>query len=396
MDIITDFGSVVPGSSPGGSTMREIAKRYGTPLYVYDARVIRQRAQELKEHFKGAEFHYAMKANSNAAILAILKKEGFGVEAVSPGELERAMEVGFSKEKISFTCASLTEEELVFASKSAGRVHLDSLHQLEVWGKKKLGGEVSLRLNQGIGSGHHEHVITGGPGSKFGITLKDLPKAHEIAAQYNLRIAGLQQHIGSNVLDAGVFMKAVKTLLKTSEGFPDIRHIDFGGGFGVPYSPKEKRLNLKRLGAEWKKAVKGFGNGVTFAFEPGRYLVAEAGTLLVSVVDRKETSKHMFIGVNSGMNHLLRPALYGSYHPIKNLSRTGGVRKDITIAGNICESGDLLALNRKMALPAIGDILAIQNAGAYGMTMASRYNLRELPKEILVDGTKAKNVSTPG
>lgn len=377
--------------------MLDIARRWGTPVYVYDGEIVTARIGELLRHFKGAEFHYAIKANPNPSILKLIKAAGIGVEAVSPGELLLAGHVGFKKQKISFTSASATEEELVLAAKLAGTVHLDSLYQLDVWGRNNLGPSVSLRLNQGIGAGHHAHVITGGPDSKFGISLEDLPKAKALAAAYNLRITGIQQHIGSNVLDEKLFLRAVTLLLDTARMLPDVTRVDFGGGFGVPYDPNQKRLNMKSLGSLWKKEtecfVKESGREVSFAFEPGRYIVAEAGTLLVSVTDIKETSKHRFVGVNSGFNHLVRHAMYGSYHHVVNLSQRRAKKTLVSIAGNICESGDLFAVDREIASPSVGDVLAIENAGAYGMSMSSLYNMRALPREILIVGGKPKDIS---
>lgn len=377
--------------------MLDIARKWGTPVYVYDADVLSARARELLRHFPGAHFHFAIKANPNPALLKRIKSLGIGVEAVSPGELLLATRVGFRRSAISFTAASSTEEELILAAKVAGTVHIDSLYQLDVWGRNALGSEVSLRLNQGIGAGHHAHVITGGPDSKFGITLDDLPKAKALAAAYNLRIKGIQQHIGSNVLSEEVFLRSVRVLLDTARTLPDVVRIDFGGGFGVPYAPEEKRLNLKSLGAKWKAETRKFskeiGREVTFSFEPGRYIVAEAGTLLVSVTDIKETAKHRFVGVNSGFNHLVRHAMYGSYHHIDNLTHPRAKKVAVSVAGNICESGDLFAIGRMIPSPEIADVLAIRTAGAYGMSMSSLYNMRNLPKEILLEGGKTKDIS---
>jgi diaminopimelate decarboxylase len=214
-----------------------------------------------------------------------------------------------------------------------------------------------------------------------------LPKAHALAKQYKLRITGIQQHIGSNALDVSVLVLAIRTLLKTASSLKDITYIDFGGGLGIPYTPHEKQLDLKKLGKEFKALTQAYvvqqGRGIVFSMEPGRFIVAEAGSLLVSVVDSKETSKHLFAGVNSGFNQLIRPTMYGSYHPIENLSRTRGRRAAITIAGNVCESGDVFATDRTMLVPEIGDVLAIRNAGAYGFTMASTYNMHALPREVL-------------
>lgn len=368
--------------------MRRAAKKWGTSLYIYDQSVIEHQCQKLKRHFPGIDFHYALKANGNPALLAIIRKQGIGAEAVSLGELALARHAGFSPSGTSFTCASLTTSELKEAAASGARVHLDSLTQLATWGREGLGPEVSIRINQGIGAGHHAHVTTGGPHSKFGITLEDLPAAKALAAAHGLRITGVQQHIGSNVLDADVFLRAMRGLLATAATFPDVDHVDFGGGLGIPYKPEERQLDLVRVGKESRKLMEAFrkrvGRDVTFAMEPGRFLVAEAGTLLVSVVDRKETGAHSFVGVNSGFNQLVRHAMYGAYHPIENLSRTRGKIMPMTVAGNVCESGDLFAIDRPMIEPAIGDLLAIRSAGAYGFSMASMFNMRRLPREALM------------
>lgn len=375
-----------------------IARSYGTPVYVYDEKVLVRQAARLQRLFPDIAFHYAIKANANPTILRTLKKAGMGAEAVSPGELRLALSVGFKPAQISFTCSSMTEGELVEAARSGVRVHLDSLGQLRLWGERKLGSHVSIRLNQGIGAGHHAHVITGGPDSKFGIGLRDIPEVLKIAKKYRLTITGVQQHIGSNVLDAAIVEKAIEKLLNTVSKFPDITHIDFGGGLGVPYEPGVRPLALETLGKRVSARIRRFtretGRSLTFAMEPGRFLVAEAGTLLVLVTDSKETEKHLFVGVNSGFNHLVRPAMYGSYHPIENLTRARGPRKPLTIVGNVCESGDIFATKRRMVMPVVGDILAIQMAGAYGFSMASEYNLRKRPKEILIQSaTRFKNIS---
>ncbi len=301
----------VGGSSPSGCTMTmlipsekkrllSVARKFGTPVYVYDAVRIERQCAKLLRHFPDASFHYAMKANSNPAILKLIRKAGFGLEAVSIGELRLALATGFKPEDISFTCSNITEQELREVAKQGVRVHLDSIAQLALWGEHRLGGEVSLRLNQGIGAGHHEHVITGGPDSKFGISLKDVPQAKRLAKKYGLTIVGLQQHIGSNVLDVATFERAMRTLLETAASFKTVTHIDFGGGFGVPYEPGAKQVPLEALGKRATRLMRTYaresGQEITFAFEPGRFVVAEAGILLVSVTDMKSTESTCLSG----------------------------------------------------------------------------------------------------
>ncbi len=365
-----------------GSDLLRFARRFGTPLYVYDLGVIRDKCRQLKDSFSGASLYYACKANSNLEVIKTIYREGFGIETVSPGEIKAARRAGVPVSKITFTCSSIDEKELVWVVRQGIRVYLDSLRQVEVFGKNFPGREISMRLNQGMGAGHHSHVITGGPESKFGIDLALLPQLRPLARKYKLCVTGLHQHIGSNILDAPTFLKAADALIKTASRFPEVEHLDFGGGFGVPYCPGEKSLNIRRLGQEMKRRMSQLN--ARFSFEPGRFLVAEAGWLLVKVTDIKRNPKRTFIGVNSGMNHLIRPAMYGSYHEIENLSRRSGKKERVTIAGNICESGDVFAKGRQLALPKIGDVLVIKNAGAYGYAMASIYNLRPLPKEVLI------------
>lgn len=378
----------------GKVSTSELAKKFGTPLYVYDKNLIKERCRELKRNLPGVILYYACKANTNPEIVKLIFGEGFGIEAVSPGEIKVARKAGVPVSKLAFTCVSIDEDELVWVAKQGIRIRLDSLTQVERFGKHFPGREISVRLNQGIGAGHHAHVITGGPDSKFGIDVSQVGQLKKIADAYKLRITGLHQHIGSNILEASMFLKAMKALFDTAFLFPDLKKLDFGGGFGVPYRPAEKSLDIETLGRKMKTMISNFrrqyGRDVEMSFEPGRYLIAEAGYLLVQVNDIKRNPTKTFVGVNSGFNHLIRPAMYGSHHEILNMSNPGAKPEKVTIAGNICESGDVFAKNRMIANPKIGDILAIKNAGAYGYTMSSLYNLRPRPREIIVSGNKAK------
>jgi len=369
---------------------KDLLEKYGSPLYVYDADVIHARCQELKKAFPGFALFYACKANTNPKIVELIHKEGFGIECVSPGEIEVARNAGVSIEAIAYTCGSIHEQELVDVANMGIRVHLDSLAQIEQFDKNFPGRDISVRLNLGIGAGHHKHVITGGPESKFGIDSANIDGLKKLAEKYKFRITGLHQHIGSNILDVDTFIQAMDVLFDAAKRVPELEHLDFGGGFGVPYEPDASRLDIEKLGAAVAERVKQFesetGRKLKMSFEPGRYLVAESGTLYVTVVDIKRNAEKIFIGVDSGMGHLIRPAMYGSHHAIENISRPNAKRETVTIAGYYCESGDLLAKDRELPMPEIGDILAIRNAGAYGYAMASDYNLRPKPAEILVDG----------
>ena len=385
------------GEIPAG----EIARKFGTPVYVYDEDVIRARYRELKSSISHprAKIHYACKANSNPEIMRILKEEGAGVDAVSPGEVMTALKAGFRPEEIIYTSASATDEELRFAMEKKITVNADSVSQIERFGKLNPGGEISLRINPDVGAGHHDHVITGGPDSKFGIWIDHLKDAKAAADGHGLKIVGLHQHIGSGILEAEKFMQAAGVILEIAKNFGDLKFVDLGGGLGVPYSPEQKSLDLSDFGGRISEALAGFcsdyGRQIDFIFEPGRYLVAEAGALLCTVTAVKTTPKHRFAVVDTGFNHLIRPMAYGSYHPILNVNRVeSGEKEDFLIAGNVCETGDVFTTDeqgpkdRKMPPVREGDVLAITVAGAYGYSMSSNYNLRPRPAEILVSKTK--------
>ncbi len=295
--------------------IKSLAKKYGTPLYVYDVKIIKEHYRELVSNFKypGIRIHYAVKANTNLQILKLFRELNAGVETVSLGEVLVSEKAGFNPNQIMYTCSNVTQDELKALIRRGIRVNLDSLNQIKAWGEMKPGSSISLRLNQGIGAGDHKHVITGGPESKFGIDISQINRAKTLAKKYGLSIRGIQQHIGSGILDEKIFTDAMEVLLKTARQFPDLEFIDFGGGIGVAYRPTDTPLNLKRLGVSIAKTLKEFekdyGRRLTFIFEPGRYLVNEAGTLLVTVTDIKRNPSKTFVGVDSGFNHLIRPAM---------------------------------------------------------------------------------------
>jgi len=369
------------------------AKEFGTPIYIYDERTIQEAHQRLRGSISANGPYgilYAMKANSNPEILRILLRDQIqGIDAVSQGEIERALKIGFSPEQILFTGNNLTDAEVDFAMLNKVCLNVDSLSRLKKIGKKYPGSQVWIRINSSIGAGHHNHCITGGPESKFGIWTEQTETARLIAKRYYLRIIGLHQHIGSQILEVEIFLKAMDALLRVARDFPDLKYLDFGGGLGVPYKPEEKPLDVQKLGKEILKRFKSFcqnyGQKLHLILEPGRYLVAESGYLLTRVnTVKKNPDGRKFVGVNSGFNHLIRPAMYGSYHEIVNISNPDGKKEKVDIVGNLCESGDKFAVQRKISHVRENDLLVIQNAGAYGYSMSSDYNLRPKPEEILV------------
>jgi diaminopimelate decarboxylase len=373
------------------TTAERLITKHGSPLYVYRKEVVKSRYCELVDAiiYPKAKIYYACKANTNIEILKLLKNLGSSIECVSRGEVVRALQVGFTKDRIAYTCSNIPKNEIVWLVKQGISAHLDSLTQLEWWGEINPGSEVSLRINRGFGAGATSHIITGGPESKFGIYYTDISTAKRIAKKYKLTIVGLEQHIGSSILMPNPFARAVKLLLESAKGFRDLRYLDFGGGLGIPYKPDQNRLDISTLGAKMSAVFstfcKSYSKDLELRLEPGRYIVAESGALLTEVVDIKQTPKYKFVGVNSGFSHLVRPAFYGSYHHIFNLSNLNGKSEVVHIAGNLCESSDVFAKGRLLPKARIGDLLLIADAGAYGYPMSSDYNLRPKPKEVVID-----------
>lgn len=380
----------------GEYAAEELLQKYGSPLYVYNAEIIRDRFNALKNNitYSKTHIHFACKANSNPEILKVLRNEGSYIETVSPGEIEIARRAGFTDDQIIFTSSNISKEELHWLMQQNITVNLDSLTQLQRWGEHRPNSSVSIRLNQGIGAGHHKTNITGGPDSKFGIDLQQLDEVNKLLRKYNLRVTTIHQHIGSGILNERIFMKAMEKLLETAMLFKDLEYLDFGGGFGVPYKETHKPLNMQSLGKKistrLSSFMKQYGRELAVRFEPGRSLVAESGILLATVTDIKRTPHKVFVGTDTGFNHLIRPMMYGSYHQIVNASRIEGAQEIVSIAGDICESGDLFATDRSITKFKEDDSVAIFNTGAYGYTMASMYSSRAIPAEVLVDRNNVK------
>lgn len=367
------------------------AESFGTPTYVYSERVLRRQCATLRRHLHGIPFRllYAMKANSCPAVLRILLDEGLGIDAVSPGELHLALRVGFPAERILFSANNMTDTEMEDAAAVGVLLNIGELSRLEKFGRHAPGSAVCVRINPQVGAGHHEYVITAGERSKFGIPLEQIGAIHDIARRHDLRITGLHQHIGSGIMSADTLWKAMTVLLEAAESFPGIRFLNFGGGLGVAYSPDDKPIDLDEFGRRIVDPLCSFADrhpsdNLSFWFEPGRFLTAEAGALIVRVNTIKTSSGRVFAGTNSGMNHLVRPAIYGAYHGIFNLSNPDGRPAEYDVTGNICESSDVFARSRQVQEIRESDVLAILDAGAYAIAMASEYNFRPLPAEVLL------------
>jgi diaminopimelate decarboxylase len=371
----------------------KLVKKFGSPLYVYEHRKIIERSQDLQNFilYTPRKFLYACKANDNPDLMKIIKNEGFGIDAVSPGEVFRALDTGFEPGEILYTGNNTSNDEMTWLMDRDIMINMDSLSQLRRYGElenKRKKDEISIRINPGIGAGHHSHCITGGPKSKFGTYYDKIDKIKELTEKYNLKIIGMHQHIGSGILDVDIYKEAMNMIFNTAKQFPDLEFIDFGGGIGIPYAPEEKAIDMKKFGKEISDLFKGFckdyGKKLRLILEPGRYIIAEAGTLLATVNTIKETPEHKFIGVDSGFNHLIRHAFYKAYHGIINASNVNDEKEFYAVAGNLCESGDLFSHGRDISKINEGDVIAITNAGAYGFSMSSNYNSRPRPAEVLV------------
>ncbi len=386
------------GCFTGGVSVSELAGEHGTPLYVYEEDVIRERFRAFRDAilYKPLRLMFACKANSNLEVMRILLSEGCGIDATSPGEVFFAVEAGCRPEDIMLSGSNITDAEMAMVRHYDVLINMDSVRQLERYGESYPGTECSLRINPEIGAGGHEHVVTGGPDVKFGIMHDRIPEALGIAKLHGLKVVGAHMHIGSNILDHKPYLEAVKVFLESVRLLPDLRFVDLGGGFGVPYTPDQEPANLDAFGRAVTKLFTdfcaGYGRKLELVFENGRFYVAEAGHLLVRVVDVKKTRTHIFVGTDSGFTHLLRPALYGAYHGIVNCTRRDTPEIEVSVVGNICETSDYFARHRMLIEPLPGDILSIENAGAYAYSMASTYNARPRPAEVIVSAGKTRLV----
>ncbi len=358
----------------------------GTPRYVYDRDNVRLQAQSL--HALGAvdEWFYAIKANAHPAVLAELVQQGFGLECVSLPELNavRAAQPDLPLQKILFTPNFAPREEYAAARAIGVRITLDNLHPLAHWSDIFAGGEIILRIDLGVGRGHHDKVKTGGAQSKFGLSLDELPEFRRLAAQHGVRVVGLHAHLGSGILDHDHWREVYAQLASLAEPFGTVELLNIGGGLGVPARADETALDLAALGATLA-VIKAAYPQYRLWLEPGRYLVADAGVLLARVTQLKRKGDFHYVGIDAGMNSLLRPALYEAYHEIVNLTRLDKPADTLyQVVGPICESGDVLGNNRCLPQTFEGDILLIAQTGAYGAVMGSRYNLREPAAEIIL------------
>ncbi len=374
----------------------DIGKQFGTPVYVYDAEKIVTQFKSLKNAFSDVDvkIKYAAKALTNLSILKLLKKHGSGIDVVSIQEAHLAFKAGFAGAEIMFTPNCADYEELAEGVNLGLTINIDNLSYLKKFGEQYGGSyPCCLRLNPHIMAGGNYKISTGHSNSKFGISVYQLPQIMEIVERHNILINGLHIHTGSDISDTDVFLKMAEIFFSVARDFKSLTFIDFGSGFKIGYKDGDNATNVYDLGLKLSKAFQNFceqyGRKLELWLEPGKYIVSDAGNLLVKTTVIKSTPAVTFVGVNSGLNHLIRPMMYDAYHNIVNVSNPAGSKKNYTVVGYICET-DTLGADRSLNEVREGDILAIQNAGAYGFSMASNYNSRLKPAEVLVINGEAK------
>lgn len=372
-----------------------IARTYGDPVYVYDSEKIVSQFNRLNNAFKGVKsvkLNYATKALSNIAILRLMNSLGSGLDTVSIQEVQLGLMAGFKPESIIYTPNGVSLEEIEEAAKLGVQINIDNLSILEQFGGKHPDIPVCIRINPHVMAGGNSNISVGHIDSKFGISIHQIPHLLRIVELTKMNINGIHMHTGSDILDIDVFLYASEILFETAKNFKNLDFIDFGSGFKVPYKEGDIETNIEELGKKltdkFNSFCKEYGKELTLAFEPGKFLVSEAGYFLAKVNVVKQTTSTVFASVDSGFNHLIRPMLYGASHTIENISNPQGRERYYSVVGYICET-DTFANNRRINEISEGDILCFKNAGAYCFTMASNYNSRFRPPEVLWHKGKA-------
>ena len=372
-----------------------IAKEFGSPVYVYDAEKIMFQYKRLTNAFSeiaNLRINYAAKALSNISILKLMNKMGSGLDTVSIQEVKLGLKAGFDPAKIIYTPNGVSLEEIEEVTKLGAQINIDNLSILEQFGTRHPKVPVCIRINPHVMAGGNTNISVGHIDSKFGISIHQIPHLLRIVENTGMNINGIHMHTGSDILDIEVFLYASEILFDTAKNFKDLEFLDFGSGFKVPYKEGDIETNIEELGEKLTKKFKSFceeyGRELTLAFEPGKFLVSEAGQFVAKVNVIKQTTSTVFAGIDSGFNHLIRPMLYGSQHEIRNISNPEGKERFYSVVGYICET-DTFATNRRISEIKEGDLLAFSNAGAYCFTMASNYNSRYRPAEVLWYNEKA-------
>lgn len=371
-----------------------LAKKYDTPLYVYDADKIESQYKRITKAFSNVnrlKINYAVKALSNVNVLKVLKSLNSGLDTVSVQEVQLGLKAGFDPQDIIFTPNGVSLEEIEQVKDLGVQINIDNISILEQFGQKHPKTPVCIRINPHIMAGGNSKISVGHIDSKFGISIHQLPHIHRVVENTGMFINGIHMHTGSDIYDVDAFLRATEILFSAAETFKDLEFIDFGSGFKVPYKDGDIETDIEELGKKLSKRFnafsKSFGRELTLMFEPGKFLVSEAGKFLVNVNVVKQTTSTVFAGVDSGMNHFIRPMFYDAYHHIENISNPKGKLRFYSVVGYICET-DTLGSNRRIKEISEGDILCFNNAGAYCFSMASNYNSRYRPAEVLVKNGK--------
>lgn len=369
--------------------LHQLATEFGSPLYVYDAEKITFQYNRLQNAFSKVErfkVNYTVKALSNVSVLKYLKSLGSGLDTVSLQEVQLGLHSGVYPKDIIYTPNGVSMEEIEEVAQLGVQINIDNLSILEQFGTKHPNVPVCIRINPHVMAGGNANISVGHIDSKFGISIHQLPHILRIIENTKMHINGIHMHTGSDILDVEVFLYAAEILFETAKNFPALDFIDFGSGFKVPYKKGDIETNIEEFGRKLTKRFlafeKEYGRPLTLAFEPGKFLVSEAGYFLAKVNVVKQTTSTVFAGIDSGFNHLIRPMLYGSQHHIENISNPKGKERYYSVVGYICET-DTFASNRRIAEIHEGDILCFRNAGAYCFSMASNYNSRLKPAEVL-------------
>ncbi|MGZ0016398.1 diaminopimelate decarboxylase [Yeosuana sp. AK3] len=377
------------------SQLLKITEQFGSPVYVYDSEKIAFQYKRLTDAFKDVKklkVNYAVKALSNISILKFFKTLGAGIDTVSIQEVKLGLAAGFLPEQIIFTPNGVSLNEIEEATKLGVQINIDNLSILEQFGTKHPQIPVCIRINPHVMAGGNSNISVGHIDSKFGISIHQIPHLLRIVENTKMTINGIHMHTGSDILDIDVFLYASEILFETAKQFKKLEFIDFGSGFKVPYKAGDIETNIEELGKKlsekFNQFCKEYGKDLTLTFEPGKFLVSEAGYFLTKVNAVKQTTSTVFAQVDSGFNHLIRPMLYGSHHDIINISNPKGRERFYTVVGYICET-DTFGNNRRINEINEGDVLCFKNAGAYCFSMSSNYNSRYRPAEILWHNKKA-------
>lgn len=378
----------------GGIDPIALCQTHGTPLYVYESDVMERQYRRICAAFPypKVHIHYACKALTNINVMRLFRSWGAGLDCVSIEEVLLGLKAGFKPEDILYTPNFASLAEYHEAVKLGVQINIDAIPMLENWGLHHKDVPICLRINPHLMAGGNEKISVGHIDSKFGISIHQLPHALRVVESQGLKVAGLHMHTGSDILDVDVFIRGAEILFEAAKKFPDLRYIDLGSGFKVPYKYEDIETDVEELGEKLSKRFEAFceeyGRPLTLMFEPGKFLVSEAGYLFAQCTLVKQTTSTVFIGLNTGLNHLLRPMFYGSYHKIVNLSEPEFKPRIYTVVGNICET-DTFGSDRRIAEAVEGDYIGFYNAGAYGWMMSSNYNSRMRPAEVLIHNGEA-------